>query len=68
MTTEVITHTAWYRHIWPWFIIGLLAVTISACIITIHLAVITKERPLDKPYYKVGLSVYERAEHQAPDS
>lgn len=39
----------WYRHFWPWFVIGLLACSVSASLFTVYLAVSTAEPVLPRP-------------------
>lgn len=58
---------SWYQYFWPWFIIGLLFITIVGCIMTIYLAIHFPDQPLNDQYYKVGLSVYERDASMAKD-
>jgi hypothetical protein len=36
----------WYRHFWPWFIIGLLGASVSASLYTVYLATSTAEPTL----------------------
>lgn len=31
--------TAWYHHFWPWFIVGLLAISVVASLTTVAIAV-----------------------------
>ncbi len=31
--------SAWYRHFWPWFIVGLLVVSVVGSLLTVHLAI-----------------------------
>ncbi|MDX1500186.1 MAG: FixH family protein [Woeseiaceae bacterium] len=39
----------WYRHFWPWFVIALLALSVSASLFTVYLAVSTAEPVLPRP-------------------
>lgn len=38
----------WYRYFWPWFIIALLASSVSASLYTVYLAVSTAEPVLPR--------------------
>jgi len=33
------TSSAWYHHFWPWFIVGLLGVSVVASLATVAIAV-----------------------------
>lgn len=61
---KMLDQKAWYLHAWPWFIIGLLSITVVGCFFTIYLAIKYPDTPLDDQYYKVGLSVYEKESSQ----
>jgi len=40
----------WYRHFWPWFIIGLLGTSVSASLYTVYLAMSTAEPVLTETH------------------
>ena len=40
----------WYRYFWPWFVIGLLASSVSASLYSVYLAVSTAEPVLTETY------------------
>ena len=40
----------WYRYFWPWFIIGLLASSVSASLYSVYLAVSTAEPVLTETH------------------
>ncbi len=35
---EITTGAPWYRHFWPWFIVGLLGVSVVASVATVVIA------------------------------
>lgn len=40
----------WYHHFWPWFIIALLGLSVSASLYTVYLAISTAEPVLEESY------------------
>ena len=40
----------WYRYFWPWFVIGLLASSVSASLYSVYLAVSTAEPVLTETH------------------
>lgn len=40
----------WYRYFWPWFVIGLLASSVSASLYSVYLAMSTAEPVLTETY------------------
>lgn len=51
----------WYRQFWPWFLIALPATAVIASIITITLAVKSRDGLVDDNYYKKGLAIHKDA-------
>jgi len=40
----------WYRYFWPWFVIGLLALSVSASLYSVYLAMSTAEPVLTETH------------------
>jgi hypothetical protein len=40
----------WYRYFWPWFVIGLLASSVSASLYSVYLAMSTAEPVLTETH------------------
>lgn len=51
------TDVAWHQQFWPWFIIGILSVTVCAGIVTITLAIKYDDALVVDDYYKQGLAI-----------
>ena len=49
----------WYTQFWPWFLFGLPAIVVVACMVTIYLAVRSPLSLVDDNYYKEGLGINE---------
>ena len=47
----------WYRQFWPWFIFGLPAVVVVACMFTIYIAVTNPDSLVKDNYYREGLAI-----------
>lgn len=47
----------WYRQFWPWFIFGLPATVVVACMITIFIAVSNPDSLVKDDYYREGLAI-----------
>lgn len=47
----------WYRQFWPWFVFGLPATVVIACMITIYIAVSNPDSLVKDNYYREGLAV-----------
>ena len=41
--------TAWYRHFWPWFIVGLLAISVVASLATVAIAIRYADEEVARP-------------------
>ncbi|HEY9032634.1 MAG TPA: FixH family protein [Pseudomonadales bacterium] len=55
--TDALQHPPWYRQFWPWFIIGLPAVVVVACIGLVILSFNVADDMVDKGYYEEGLAI-----------
>jgi hypothetical protein len=51
----------WYRQFWPWFLISLPGAVVVASMVTIYLAVETKDGLVQDDYYKKGLGIHKDA-------
>lgn len=51
--------TPWYTQFWPWFLFGLPATVVVACVVTITLAVRSPLSLVNDDYYKEGLGINE---------
>lgn len=51
----------WYRQFWPWFLIALPACVVVASIVTITLAVKSRDGLVHDEYYKKGLAIHKDA-------
>ncbi len=47
----------WYRQFWPWFLIGLPAIVVVACGVSIWLALSNPFDLVEDNYYKEGLAI-----------
>jgi hypothetical protein len=47
----------WYKQFWPWFIMGLPATVVVACIYTVALAFQNQDSLVNDNYYKVGKAI-----------
>ncbi|MFT6310955.1 MAG: hypothetical protein ACJAQS_001321 [Porticoccus sp.] len=47
----------WYKQFWPWFIMGLPAIVVVACIYTVMLAFQHQDSLVNDNYYKVGKAI-----------
>lgn len=47
----------WYRQFWPWFIFGLPATVVIACMVTIYIAVSNPDSLVKDDYYREGLAI-----------
>jgi uncharacterized protein len=54
--------SAWWRHRWPWIILGMLGGTIVACMVTIYIAVTTQDSLVAADYTRHGKGINERLE------
>jgi hypothetical protein len=52
----------WYRHFWPWFIIGLLAAAVSASIATVVIAFANQDSLVSENWYESGEQINRRLE------
>jgi len=55
-------NAAWWRHRWPWIILGMLGGTIVACMVTIYIAVTTQDSLVAADYTRHGKGINERLE------
>tara|TARA_R110002110_G_C13469647_1_gene720038 strand:+ start:20731 stop:20928 length:198 start_codon:yes stop_codon:yes gene_type:complete len=60
MTHSKVKNKSWYRHFWPWFIITFLVVTISACMLTMYLAIKYPDLVVKDNWVKDGMTVYQQ--------
>lgn len=60
MINSDVKNKRWYQHFWPWFIIGFLGVTISACMFTMYLALKYPDYVVKDNWIKDGLSIYQK--------
>ena len=51
----------WYQQFWPWFLISLPATAVIASVVTITLAVTTRDGLVQDDYYKKGLAIHKDA-------
>ncbi|MGI9289428.1 MAG: FixH family protein [Pseudomonadales bacterium] len=47
----------WYRQFWPWFVFGLPAAVVIACMVTIFIAVSNPDSLVKDDYYREGLAI-----------
>lgn len=47
----------WYRQFWPWFVFGLPAAVVIACMLTIYIAVTNPDSLVKDNYYREGLAI-----------
>lgn len=48
----------WYRQFWPWFLISLPGAVVVASMVTIYIAVSTRDGLVKDDYYKEGLAIH----------
>jgi hypothetical protein len=51
----------WYKQFWPWFLISLPGAVVVASMVTIYIAVETKDGLVQDDYYKKGLGIHKDA-------
>ncbi|MEJ2576809.1 MAG: FixH family protein [Gammaproteobacteria bacterium] len=51
----------WYRQFWPWFLISLPGAVVIASMVTIYIAVDTRDGLVQDDYYKKGLGIHKDA-------
>jgi hypothetical protein len=55
----------WYRHFWPWFIVGLLATAVVASLSTVVIAVSGRDSLVRDDYYRDGMAINRRLGREA---
>lgn len=55
----------WYRFFWPWFIVILLATSVSGAIATVVIAFLNQDSLVDDRYYEVGNAINQRLAAEA---
>lgn len=50
----------WYRHFWPWFIVGLLGTAVAASVATAVVAIRGGDSLVGDDYYRDGLAINRR--------
>jgi hypothetical protein len=60
--SEAATALPWYRHFWPWFIIGLLGTAVAASLATVWVAFANQDSLVRDDWYREGVAVNRRLE------
>lgn len=47
----------WYRHVWPWFVVGLLGTSITGSLVIVHLAFEGRDPLVRENWYADGVSI-----------
>lgn len=65
MTNEEPAPLPWYRFFWPWFIVCLLATSVTAGITTVIIAVRSQDSLVSDDWYEEGTAINRRFERDA---
>ncbi len=50
-------HSPWYKHIWPWIIIGILATSVTLSLTMVTIAVNNPDNLVNDNYYEAGKGI-----------
>jgi len=54
--------SSWYRHFWPWFIVGLVGSAVVASLVTVWIAVANPDSLVSDDWYEDGTTINRRLE------